>query len=140
VAYVETAWVTGCSLLLNLNTFADCPQFDPAYFLYYEDFDFCRRYAKQGHPVVVTNQIRVVHTPSSITSRNQSLKLQYSTDSYLLALQRHTSPAVTLYRLGRILGHALRISWVEPEKAIAIIKGVRTYLVRVSRFGKSPIG
>jgi len=130
VAYVSTAWVTGCSLLLNLKNFSTCPQFDPAYFLYYEDFDFCRRYANQGHAVVVTPHIQVTHYPSSITSRNPGLKLQYSTYSYLLALTKHTRPRVVLYRLGRIIGHALRKSLVEPQKAIAIIKGVLKYLVR----------
>jgi len=128
--YLETAWVTGCSMILNLQNFSTCPQFDPAYFLYYEDFDFCRRYAHTG--LVITNKIEVIHYPSSITSRNSALKVQHSTDSYLLALHKHTSAKVLLYRLGRILGHAMRVSIVEPQKAIAIIKGVLHYLVRVS--------
>lgn len=131
--YVETAWVTGCSLLINLQTFATCPQFDPAYFLYYEDFDFCQRYAQQGHAVVVTPHIQVIHQPSSIAGRNQTLKLQHSTYSYLLALTRHTAPPVVLYRLGRILFHALRVSVVAPKRAIAIIKGVLHYLVQIKR-------
>lgn len=134
--YSITAWVTGCSLLLNLQNFSTCPQFDPDYFLYYEDFDFCRRYAKQGHSVVITPQIEITHQPSSITGRNASLKVESSTFSYLLALEKHTHPKVLLYRLSRILLHAMRSSVVEPEKAIAIIKGVFHYLVRVRRFGK----
>ncbi|NJP08902.1 MAG: glycosyltransferase family 2 protein [Leptolyngbyaceae cyanobacterium RU_5_1] len=137
--YIETSWITGCSLLLNLKKFPSCPQFDPDFFLYYEDFDFCRRYAQQGHTVAVTNQIRVIHQPSSITSRNPSLKFEHSTYSYLLALTKHTRRTVVLYRLGRILFHALRASLVEPEKAIAIIKGVFSYVVRVRSLGKSTI-
>lgn len=132
--YLETQWVTGCSLLLNLQNFSSCPHFDPDFFLYYEDFDFCRRYAHLG--LGITNQIQVIHTPSSITSRNLPLKVQHSTYSYLLALEKHTSPKVVLYRLGRILAHGLKVSLVEPEKAIAIIKGVLHYLVRVSHFAK----
>ncbi|MBF2026854.1 MAG: glycosyltransferase family 2 protein [Oscillatoriales cyanobacterium C42_A2020_001] len=135
--YVETAWVTGCSLLINLQMFATCPQFDPAYFLYYEDFDFCRRYAQQGHSVVVMTQIQVIHQPSSITGRNQMLKLQHSTYSYLLTLTRHTSLPVVFYRLGRILFHAIRVSIVAPERAIAIIKGVINYVVRVKPLDQS---
>ncbi len=134
--YQETPWVTGCSLLLNLRHFSTCPAFDEAFFLYYEDFDFCRRYAQQGHRIGITNQIRVIHTPSSITGRHASLKVQHSTYSYLLALKRHTSPWVFAYRLSRILGHALRVSMTEPETAIAIIKGVVRYGKRVSGFGQ----
>ena len=47
--YIETDWVSGCSLLINLTNFKQCPQFDPRYFLYYEDLDFCLRYGQQGH-------------------------------------------------------------------------------------------
>lgn len=128
IDYIPTAWVTGCSLILNLHLFQSCPKFDPAYFLYYEDFDFCRRYANQGHSIVVTPQIQVIHYPSSITSRNLAFKVEHSTYSYLLALTRHTQPMVVLYRLGRILAHALRKSITAPQKAIAIIKGVLKYL------------
>lgn len=122
--YVETSWVTGCSLLLNLQNFDPCPQFDPAYFLYYEDFDFCRRYAQEGHSVVITAHIQVIHHPSSITSRHPSSTLQHSTFSYLLALERHTSPKVLWYRLSRIVFHAVRVGVVQPQQAIAILKGI----------------
>ncbi|MDX2228438.1 MAG: glycosyltransferase family 2 protein [Leptolyngbyaceae cyanobacterium bins.349] len=138
IAYWETAWITGCSLILNLQNFAECPQFAPDFFLYYEDFDFCRRYANQGHAIAVTGSIQVIHQPSSITSRNPALKLEYSTESYLLALAKHTPRRVVWYRLGRILLRALRMSVVEPPTAIAIIKGVQNYRVRVSRFDQSP--
>ena len=136
--YLETAWVTGCSLILNLANFAECPQFDRRYFLYYEDFDFCRRYVQQGHAIAIAPQITVIHQPSSITGRAPSRKSRISTTSYLLALATHTAPPVWLYRLGRIIGHAIKISLVEPETAIAIIKGVFDYLVRVRRFVPTP--
>lgn len=124
IDYVETSWVTGCSLLLNLQNFSDCPLFDSAYFLYYEDFDFCRRYAEQGHFVVITDRIHIIHQPSSITRRDPGFKLQHSTASYLLALKRHTSQRVFGYRLSRILFHALRVSLAQPQQAIAIVRGI----------------
>ena len=68
--YIESEWVSGCSLIVNLKNFQSCPEFDPIYFLYYEDFDFCKRYANQGHLVVVASQISIVHQPSSITNKN----------------------------------------------------------------------
>lgn len=39
-------WVIGCSMLINMNNFEKCFEFDEDYFLYYEDFDFCRCYKK----------------------------------------------------------------------------------------------
>ena len=137
IAAWETAWITGCSLLLNLGNFAACPEFDPVFFLYYEDFDFCRRYLAQGHQLRVVAAIRVTHCPSSIAHRDRPNALEHSTYSYLVALERHTSVGVLLYRLARIVAHAARIGFVDSARAIAIIKGVLHYGERVSRFGQS---
>lgn len=137
IAAWETAWITGCSLIINLRHFATCPEFDPAFFLYYEDFDFCRRYLAQGHLLRVVAAIRVTHCPSSIAHRDRPKALEHSTYSYLVALERHTSPLVLLYRLARIVAHAARRYLVDSARAIAIIKGVLHYGERVSRFGQS---
>ncbi|WP_375339737.1 glycosyltransferase family 2 protein, partial [Okeania hirsuta] len=94
-------------MLINLKNFEKCPQFDEDYFLYYEDFDFCRRYAKQGHEIAITQKISVVHQPSSITNKNPELKLEHSIYSYLLSLEKHTSKLVLIYRLLRITMVAL---------------------------------
>ena len=89
--YLIPDWVTGCSLLINFSNFSTCPHFDPDYFLYYEDFDFSRRYANQGYLVVVTNQIKIIHEPSSITRRYGYLRLTHNIYSYLLSLEKHTT-------------------------------------------------
>lgn len=134
--YWNTAWVTGCSMLLNLSNFTPCPQFDDSFFLYYEDFDFCRRYLAQGHSVGVTGTIKIVHYPSSITQRHRTVALRHSTCSYLLALRRHTHWQVFGYRLGRILAHALRVIPIKPHRSLAIIGGVYDYSRRVQSLGK----
>lgn len=54
-SYIPTSWVSGCSMVIVLKNFQACPQFDPDYFLYYEDFDFCQRYQQQGHRITITN-------------------------------------------------------------------------------------
>ena len=33
--YINCDWVSGCSIIINLNKFSECPLFDHAYFLYY---------------------------------------------------------------------------------------------------------
>ena len=126
--YGECDWVTGCSLLLNLAKFPACPQFDPAYFLYYEDFDFCRRYAKLGHSVGVTNTIQVIHSPSAIADRNPAFKLKCSTASYLLTLERYTSDFVLLLRLLRLLVNSLVLLLVKPRMALGKWAGLAIYL------------
>jgi len=129
-AYVPCDWVSACSLLLNLHNFAYCPQFDPAYFLYYEDFDFCRRYAIAGHQIAITSQISVIHQPSSITNRNLASKFQHSTYSYLLTLEKYTNKASFLLRFFRLLLHTLILLLAKPQTALGKLTGISQYLQR----------
>jgi N-acetylglucosaminyl-diphospho-decaprenol L-rhamnosyltransferase len=131
--YLPAEWVSGCSLLINLQKFTECPQFDPDFFLYYEDFDFCRRYAKQGHFIALTNQLQVIHAASSITSRFQDLKIQQSIYSYLLALEKNTSSVVLFSRLLKITGSSLISLPFHPVMALNKLKGVVKYCKRMLR-------
>ncbi|MBE9125261.1 MULTISPECIES: glycosyltransferase family 2 protein [unclassified Coleofasciculus] len=128
--YIPCDWVSGCSLLLNLHHFQTCPQFDPAYFLYYEDFDFCRRYAMEGHQIAITSQLAVIHQPSSITNRNITQKFKHSTYSYLLTLERYTSQAVLFLRFWRLFLHALILLMIKPQTALGKLAGISSYLRR----------
>lgn len=129
--YLKTDWVSGCSLLINFQKFPVCPQFDPEYFLYYEDFDFCQRYAKQKHFIAFTNQIGVVHQPSAITGKNAFLKFQYSTYSYLLTIERYTNKIVLLLRFVRLLLNAIYLLPFNPKIALGKLAGISLYLRRV---------
>jgi len=129
-AYVNCAWVSGCSFLINLRNFHELPQFDPAYFLYYEDFDFCQRYANLGHTVAITKELSVIHQPSTITNRNKFKKYQYSTYSYLLTLEKYTNKLTLLIRLTRLIVYALFLLLVKPQIAFGKIYGVLLYLRR----------
>ncbi|CAD5913038.1 putative glycosyltransferase [Planktothrix tepida] len=128
--YQLTEWVSGCSLLINLKNFNQCPQFDPNYFLYYEDFDFCLRYRNQGHQIGITSKIKVFHETSSITHRNPTLKIKYSIYSYLLSLNKHTSKSVLFYWLLRISFVSLITLLITPQKSQSKLKGVIRFIVR----------
>jgi N-acetylglucosaminyl-diphospho-decaprenol L-rhamnosyltransferase len=129
--YIEMTWVTGCSLIINLRNFNYCPQFDEDYFLYYEDFDFCRRYAKQGHIIALTKQISVIHQPSSITETLPDEKIKHSTYSYLLTLEKHTSKLVLLYRLSRITVSALISLPTNSKISVNELKGILMYCKKI---------
>ena len=130
IDHVTCDWVSGCSMLINLRKFASYPQFDPAYFLYYEDFDFCRRYASSGHLIAVTNQFCVVHQPSAIANRQIFHKIRHSTYSYLLTLEKYTNKSILLLRLFRLVCHALILLPGQPKVAFGKLYGVLLYLKR----------
>jgi GT2 family glycosyltransferase len=54
-------WVTGCCLLLRRECWRDLGGLDPAYFLYYEDVDLCRRARAQGWSVFYEPSLRATH-------------------------------------------------------------------------------
>jgi N-acetylglucosaminyl-diphospho-decaprenol L-rhamnosyltransferase len=127
-AYVACDWVSGCSLIINLRQFDDCPQFDSTYFLYYEDFDFCRRYANQGHLIAVTKQFGVLHQPSSITNKYVFRKIKNSTYGYLLSLDRYTNKWILFIRLIRLISYALILLFIKPRVAFGKFAGVSIFL------------
>ena len=128
--YVVSDWVSGCSLIINLAKFRECPLFDIAYFLYYEDFEFSRRYADEGYLIAVTKQFGAIHQPSSITNRYVFRKIKHSTYSYLLTLERYTNKFVLITRLTRLLGYAIALMFFKPQIALGKFYGVLLYLRR----------
>jgi N-acetylglucosaminyl-diphospho-decaprenol L-rhamnosyltransferase len=130
-AYIPCDWVSGCSLLINLRHFPESPQFDPAYFLYYEDFDFCRRYAIQGYQIAITRQLAIIHQPSSITNRNIGQKFKHSTYSYLLTLERYTNKIIFFIRFLRLTLHAIILLILKPKTAFGKLAGICSYLQRL---------
>jgi N-acetylglucosaminyl-diphospho-decaprenol L-rhamnosyltransferase len=129
--YLECDWVSGCSMMINLNKFENCPQFDPAYFLYYEDFDFCQRYLQKGHKIAITNQFQIIHQPSMITNRNLTNKMFHSTYSYLLTLAKYTNFVIFSYYLIKLLINTIWLSFSQPSVALGKIKGVCFFLQKI---------
>jgi GT2 family glycosyltransferase len=128
--YVLCDWISGCSTILNLHHFQTCPQFDPAYFLYYEDVDFCLRYANEGHKIALTNRIAIVHKPSSITNRNIANKLRHSNYSYLLTMEKYTTQSIVWLQLLRLAISSLMILLIAPQAALGKLAGIADYLAR----------
>jgi GT2 family glycosyltransferase len=54
-------WVTGCCLLVRRECFEQLGGFDPAFFLYYEDVDLCRRARERGWGVWFDPALEVTH-------------------------------------------------------------------------------
>ncbi len=57
----ECDWVPGCYMLVRKDVIDRCGLFDPRYFLYVEEVDFCRRAKSAGWKVVYFPETSVVH-------------------------------------------------------------------------------
>ena len=54
-------WVTGCSMLINLNKFPDKKIFDEKFFLYFEEFDLCLNLVKIGKNIYTSKKLKIHH-------------------------------------------------------------------------------
>ena len=57
----KVEWVTGCSMLLNLNKFKDKKIFDENIFLYFEELDLCKSIIKKGGKIYTSNLLKIKH-------------------------------------------------------------------------------
>ncbi len=126
--YIPCDWVSGCSLILNLNNFSEPPSFDSTYFLYYEDLDFCQRYQKQGYQVAITSKFSVIHSPSSITNENKFNKIKHSTFSYFLTLHKYSPMWVQVILFLRLFIYALILLPFQTQIAVGKLVGIKNYI------------
>ncbi len=54
-------WVTGQSMLLNLNKFENKEIFDDKFFLYFEEFDLCKSLSIKGEDVFTSKSLKIKH-------------------------------------------------------------------------------
>ena len=54
-------WVTGCSMLINLEKFENKEIFDKNFFLYFEEFDLCRSLIKKGEKIFTASKLKIHH-------------------------------------------------------------------------------
>jgi len=57
----EVAWATGCCLLIRREVLEELGGFSQAFFLYYEDVDFCLRARRNGWKVLFDPTLELVH-------------------------------------------------------------------------------
>ena len=57
----DVDWVSGCSLLLNLNNFDDKKIFDENFFLFFEENDLCFRVKSKGGKIFMSTDLKITH-------------------------------------------------------------------------------
>lgn len=113
----RTGWLSGSCLLLRRSAFDAVGGFDPAYFMYFEDLDLCRRLAQAGCPSVYVPAAVVTHTGGHATSRKRRRMLRaHHVSAYRYLAADHPGAARAPLRALLALGLAVRyaLSLVVP--------------------------
>jgi hypothetical protein len=72
----QVSYVTGCGMLVRSSVFEEIGLFDEAYFMYFEDADFCRRARQAGFQVWVDPRGALWHK-ISLSSRDEKPQMRY---------------------------------------------------------------
>lgn len=87
----ELEFATGCCLLIRREVFDQIGLFDPRYFLYYEDLDFCVRARWAGLTIRYTPSAILWHKNAQSSASGGSLHQYYFTRNRLLFGMRYAS-------------------------------------------------
>lgn len=87
----ELEFATGCCLLIRREAFDQIGLFDPRYFLYYEDLDFCVRARRAGLTIRYTPSAILWHKNAQSSASGGSLHQYYFTRNRLLFGMRYAS-------------------------------------------------
>jgi GT2 family glycosyltransferase len=128
VKLIDSDWISGCSLMINLKKFDTIPYFDESFFLYYEDVDFCLRYASSGHLMALSSELKIIHQPSSITDKNKYNKFFHSSFSYLFILQKYVGKIVFYKCLFKFCLNMMFQLICEPQIGRAKYDGLISFL------------
>ena len=128
VKVLPSRWVSGCSMIFNLQRFDSCPLFDLNFFLDYEDIEICERYCRQGHTIGVTQAVLVNHAVSAITHRNRRAKFRHATFSKLYFLHKHGSLLALTLNLVYMLVWSIKLLLSDIEVGLGRFLGWADFL------------
>jgi len=129
----EIDYVSGAAILVKKEVFEKIGFFNPDYFLYYEDADFCLRARSEGFRVLY-HPAAVVYHKASVFHKNP-LFHYYMTRNHFLFLEKHASVVVKIREYLRLFLTLVEILAEEPEIRRARLFAIEDYFKR--RFGKS---
>jgi GT2 family glycosyltransferase len=90
-------WAQSSALLVRREAAAEVGFLDPAFFVYYDECDFCLRLARAGHPTLFVPEAEAVHRDQLSTDLSAGLprivEFHRNRDLYM---RKHHSPAGAL--------------------------------------------
>lgn len=104
---MKVPYVTGADLFIRKSVIQECGFFDPLFFMYYEDNDLQRTYAKAGY------EARIVEGPAIVHLEGQSnvykINILYTCSNFAYIRKWYSYPKYLLYRMVYAFTHFPKI-------------------------------
>lgn len=145
-AVEDVDFLSGCGMLVRREVWERVGLFDPRFFMYYEDLDFCIRAKEAGYRAVCATKARMWHSLSASTGGPDSpLKQYYQVQSTFLFAHKHTHGWRRFVTISLRLAHAGSVALRQVARgelqwqAIRMyVKGVAEALTKGPRRGSEP--
>lgn len=85
----QADFISGCAMMVKREVFKKIGLFDPKYFLYWEDNDFCQRARKAGFEIFYTPGAKMFHLNAGSSASGGPLQEYYITRNRLLFGMRY---------------------------------------------------
>ncbi len=106
-------------LLVRRQVYADTGGYDPNFFLYYEETDWCARVRRAGYKLVYTPQARIWHKGGMSTGGDKGPKfVYYNARNQIIFMRRNTSSSHFARYLGYLatFGPRRMLGWVKRRR------------------------
>jgi N-acetylglucosaminyl-diphospho-decaprenol L-rhamnosyltransferase len=116
-------WVSGACMAFRREVVQKIGQFDDAFFMYFEDVDFCKRAAHSGIASTLLEDISVLHIggKSFDFKKGHNVRNKYVRKSRLAYIRKHESaPKVFLLKISFYVGDMLRL--IQQRFAVRLAK------------------
>jgi len=137
----DVDFVVGCAMLIRVQAWHAVGEFDPAFFLYYEDVDWCLRAGRAGFRVLYCPWAAVWHANQGTARIEPPLVTYYTVRNRLILAQRYSNWATQrmiyfaeLWRAGRSLRHLVTVH--RRAQAIATLQALRDFFT--GHLGRGP--
>jgi GT2 family glycosyltransferase len=133
-ALAEVSYLSGCALLVRRQVFQAVGLFDPNYFVYHEDVDWCYRVRQAGYRLLLVPDAHVWHPDTRARDDNSAFVSYYIARNRLLFMRKHgvgwTLMARTLAGEARLwLTWSIRPRWHSKRpQAAALSRAIWDFL------------
>lgn len=126
------------ALLIRREALEKVGMMDPAYFIYYDETDWCMRARRAGYRIVLVPEAKIWHKVSKVMNQNSAAQLYYFCRNRLLFMSKHCAGRPQLLKtatleFGRMSASFARKKQMKQSRAVrkAIVDFYR------GRFGKA---
>jgi GT2 family glycosyltransferase len=108
---VPVDFVSGCGMLVKAEVFERVGLFDPSFFMYGEEVDFCRRAQKAGFQLACSTQAHMWHKVSLSANRDKAATRYHRICNQIRFYRKHAGQAHQLLLGCFTLLRAMRLAW-----------------------------